>query len=37
MCLWIDQQEVMELLERGLRGMGVNLIRIDGSTPPQKR
>lgn len=31
------QQEVMDLLERGLRGMGVNLIRIDGTTPPQRR
>lgn len=30
-------QEVMELLERGLRGMGVELIRIDGATPPHKR
>lgn len=27
----------MDLLERGLRGMGVRLIRIDGSTAPQKR
>lgn len=38
-CLaWVTHgQEVMELLERGLRGMGVELIRIDGATPPHKR